>query len=64
MENGKMVCHFVMRGISLQFIFWLCCVILALFCCLNVQIWSREQISASLCPFHIFSAAAPCSDLK
>lgn len=63
-ENGKMVCHFVMHGTSLQFICWLSCMILALFCCLNVQIWSREQISDSLCPFHIFSATSPGSDLK
>lgn len=48
----------------LQFISWLCCVILTLFCSLNVQICSREQICASLCPFHTSSAAAPCSDLK
>lgn len=48
----------------LQFISWLCCVILTSFCSLNIQICSGEQICATLCPFHISSAAAPCCDLK
>lgn len=45
------------------FLVW--CILLAFLCCiLNVEMCSKDQISASLYSFHISSAAAPRSDLK